>query len=243
MEVQTKIRPMSRDIALVIEATLSPAARSEVLAEFAKATLAETSAQNARVLGRTPPHVTYVDGVAGAPESAVRPEGRIVYEFELVTDLLAFVDRTLREHSPVRSGRYARSHQLLADGKPVDDVTEVPVASEYLFVNSQPYARKIEGNARRKPLSAKAPQGVYQVVAAMAAARYGNIAAVKYTMSSVRGGAIGEWAQSDSAVASSAKRYAFAHTKLKRNRLDADVRTDRRREWLTRQPAVLIRTL
>jgi hypothetical protein len=43
-------------------------------------------------------------------------------------------------------------------------------------VNTQPYARKIE-----KGLSPAAPDGVYEVVAALAKRRFGNIASIKFS--------------------------------------------------------------
>src|SRR5262249_33497792 len=78
---------------------------------------------------------------------------------------------------PFRTGRYQRSHRLYADGSQVDpEGGEVPEASEYIFINTQPYARKIE-----RGLSSQSPEGVYQVVAAMALRLFSDIADIIYT--------------------------------------------------------------
>lgn len=219
--ITAKVTPLRKSLELIVDRHLSPAARSQTLATFAKEKLAEAQAQNARAIGRVPPHETYVDGVAGKVERDVRPEGRIVYEFELSTDLVSTIDQLLIQHSPVRSGTYARSHVLFADGVEVDP-ENAPAADEFVFVNAQPYARKIEGIAGKRPSSPQAPDGVYEAVAAIVQRRFANVAKVRFQWWSLRGGAVGKWAQSDSAATLS------QHRKTKR------------REWLTRQPAIIV---
>ncbi len=107
MALSVRIQPIRRDIELMIASTLSPAARSAAFAKFARSTLAEVKASNTRILGREPPYNTYVDGVEGASEDQVKPEGRIIYEFELFSEVLAATLAALEEHSPRRSGRFS----------------------------------------------------------------------------------------------------------------------------------------
>jgi hypothetical protein len=175
MRIQTKIEPIDRDIELIFAQDLSPQARSAKLAEFAKESLAQAEQQNERVLGHVPPHETFVDGSPGRPVDAVTPDGTIVFEFELLTDLLAWVHEQLVTHSPVRSGRYSKSHLFYADGTEIDINGPIPQASEHVFVNMQPYARKIERGE-----SPSAPEGVYEAVATLAQQRFGNVARIRF---------------------------------------------------------------
>lgn len=65
MAVKTRLEPLDRDIALILDQELSPGARSRRLAEFAKEQLVVAQDQNRRALGAVPPHETFVDGAAG----------------------------------------------------------------------------------------------------------------------------------------------------------------------------------
>lgn len=215
----SRIDPIEQDIALLIRQDLSPEAQSAVLAAYARETLAEVQAANEAVLGHVSPHHTYVDGREGASEDRVRPAGIIVYEFDLMLELFVWIDDQLRQHSPVGSGRdkhpglYKSSHLFFADDQPAEPLSPPAGAQQFVFVNDQPYARKIE-----------AAEGVYEAVAAMAQRRFGNIAKIAFGWRSLKGGAVGEWAGRDSA-----KRHAAAH----RRQSDAG-------EWLTRQPSIVI---
>lgn len=213
MTVVTKVQPIDRD--LIIRLVGSPAERSAEFAEFARETLAEAEKTNEQVLGHVPPHTTVVDGVAGASEDQVRPDGVIVYEFELVTDALTWIGEQLELHSPVKTGRYQKSHVLFADGDEVAPGADVPQASEYVFTNVQPYSRKLEKL-----------DGIYQGVASIAASRFGNQAKVTFGYYSVPGGAVGEWAQT-----ASAKAHADRHSR----------RGNKASEWLTHQPAITVK--
>src|ERR1700730_8105367 len=102
MGVTTKVQPFDRN--LIIRLTGSPEERSAEFAAAAREILAETEANNAAALGHVPPHVTIVDGVRGASEDQVRPDGTIVYEFELVSDVLGWIADQLELHSPVGGG-------------------------------------------------------------------------------------------------------------------------------------------
>lgn len=212
MALSTRIEPIDRDIALLIDGELSPEARSAVLAEYAEEQIAEVRDQNAQVLGQVPDYETIVDGRRGARPAAVRPDGVIVAEYDLLLELFAWIGAQLITHSPRRSGRYAASHILLADGVEIDPNGVTPDAAEYVFVNAQPYARKIEDG-----LSSQAPDGVYQAVAAVANRRFGNIARAMFGYRELSSGAVSAWASG---------RFA-------RSRSQAQARL--------RQPAIIIR--
>lgn len=175
VKVSVKVDPINRDIDLLLSQDLSGRAQSQAFAEYAHGEIEDAKRTNQRILGRVPRHTVTVDGREGAPLATVRPDGVIVAEFELVGDLLIWIEQQLVIHSPRKSGRYARSHVLFADGVEAD-VNKPPVAAEYVFVNVQPYARKIERGS-----SSQAPDGVYQAVAVMARRRFGNVARVSFS--------------------------------------------------------------
>lgn len=173
--ISTRVESINRDVALMLADDLSPAARSAALAEFAADEIADAEAANRQAFGGELGKEVFVDGRSGAPLTSVRPSGVIVAEFDLVFDVVDWIGQQLLTHSPRRSGRYVQSHLLFVDGLEVALGTVVPDAQEYAFINSQPYARKIEAG-----LSSQAPDGVYQTVASVAAKRFGNIARVYF---------------------------------------------------------------
>jgi hypothetical protein len=182
MAVTARIQRTGKDISVLVNEALSPKAQSKAIAGFAREKLAEAEQQNRRAIGRVPEHQTIVDGRREAPLDAVKPDGVIVFEFELVTELLGWIAGQLRTHSPSLTGRYAASHKLFADGAEVD-ANNPPAAEVYEFLPvGIPYARKIE-----RGLSPQAPDGVYQVVAELAAKRFGNQANIQFTYTSVAG--------------------------------------------------------
>lgn len=183
MAVRTRVDPIDRDIQLMISQELSPQAQARVFAQAAEQTIAEAKATNRRILGREPRLKVTVDGKEGAPLSSVRPNGVVVAEFDLLTDVLAWIGEQLVLHSPIKSGRYSRSHVLYAGHAEVSPGAKIPEAEVYTFANTQPYARKLERGA-----SSDAPDGVYQAVAKLASGRFGNIAKISFTYASPHGG-------------------------------------------------------
>jgi hypothetical protein len=218
MAVTVKVEALDRDIKVLFPDDFSPQARSKFLADTARSELAAGQERNRAALGRVPPHDTYVDGGKSENLEAVKPDGVIVFEFELLGDVFPWIAKLLEDHSPVLTGRYQRSHIFLADDAAADP-DNPPPAAEYAFVNTQPYTRKIE-----RGLSKQAPEGVYQVVAGMARSRLSNVANVKFGYRSINTGSIADWA---------------GRTSLQRkpnpHRRPAD-----RAAWLTRQPAIII---
>lgn len=176
MTVRTRIDPINRDIELLLRDDLSPAAQSRALADFASGELKKAQDTNRAALGSVPSHETYVDGRRSADLQKVRPGGVIVFDFNLLGELFAWIDFMLITHSPVKSGRYRRSHILLADGVEIEQDGPLPDASEFVYLNVQPYARKIE-----RGLSKQAPDGVYEVVSVLAKRRFGNLAKIHFT--------------------------------------------------------------
>lgn len=180
MSVRTRVEPIDRDIALMLQEG-SPKANAAAFAEFAREQISEAKETNRSILGRAPRSKTFVDGREGAALESVKPDGVIVTEFELVNDVLRWVADQLEMHSPVGSGRdphpglYKKSHTLFADGQEVSVGAVLPAAEEFVFINLVPYARKIELGS-----SSQAPDGVYQAVAILAQRRFGNIARISF---------------------------------------------------------------
>ncbi len=197
--IHVKAEPINRDIVLFLNA-LSPAEQSRQFAEMAGTQIAEARAINIRALGRDPPSTTAVDGKIGAPLTSVHAGSVIFTEWELLTEVLAFISTNLNKFSPVKTGRYQKSHVLFADGVEFNlDVTslvpQIATAEEYIFVNTQPYARKIE-----RGLSPQAPDGVYQVVANLARRRFGKIAKITFSYRTVLGGTGGAKSERNPAI-------------------------------------------
>jgi hypothetical protein len=182
MGLAVKVEPIERDVELLIDETLSPEAQSAFLANVARQSRDEAIAINTQALGHAPDYDTWVDGRETDDLDSVKPLGRIIFLFELVQELFAWIGAELVQHSPVVSGRYARGHLFFADGDLVDPGGAVPEAHEYAFVNEVPYARKIERGE-----SAMAPDGVYQAVAAIAQARFGNLARIRFSYRTLTG--------------------------------------------------------
>lgn len=220
MTITTKLDPVARSIQMLVDETLGPEARSRQLAAFAREEFERADAENRAATGRTVAHRTFVDGVEGRPLPTVTPDGTVVFAWQLLDDLLAWIADELERASPKKSGRYAASHLLFADGIEVPASSPVPDAAEYAFLNAQPYARKIE-----RGLSEAAPEGVYEAVALLARRRFGNIASVKFSFRSLPSGAIGDWA---------------ARTGMKARRAKLNVTGVARQDWLTRQPAIIV---
>ncbi len=183
MALRTRIDPLQADIAVILQEDLSPQAQSRALAGFARDQLVEAQQINRSALGSVPGHRSYVDGRQSDNLDAVKPSGVIVFEFDLLSGMFEWIDLQLITHSPVRSGRYRRSHILLADGVEVDPAGRSLDVDEYVYLNAQPYARKIE-----RGLSKQAPDGVYQGIATLASGRFGNLARISFGYRGLHGG-------------------------------------------------------
>lgn len=187
----TRVQPIQRDLQLLLNDLVSPERRAAELAEFARVEIEKAKDINARALGQVPPLKIFVDGTLGAPLTSVKAGGVIVVDFQLVAELLEWIDLQLILHSPMKTGRYLRSHRLFADGVQIDIdesgriPVNVPAADQYVFINIVPYARKIERGS-----STQAPDGVYEVVAHLAQQRFRGLARISFSFRTAIGGGI-----------------------------------------------------
>lgn len=175
MAIVTKVEQLDRDIRLLQDESLSASTRSNMFAKYAISAREEVKELNKRILGRVPPYKTWVDSVEGSSEFAVSVNGTIVYEFQVIADVLLFIGRQLEISSPYLSGDYQRSHTIYADGVEIELGGKIPDAVEFVFLSDLPYASKIEHGQ-----SAKAPNGVYEITANQAKKRFGNVATIEF---------------------------------------------------------------
>lgn len=223
--VSSRIEPIDRTIELMLSPLKDPKERSAQFAAFAAEQIAEVSKHNDGIAGRHIDYTVAVDGSQGKPLASVKPDGMIVAEWAggLQGGVIDWIYDRIVQVSPTLSGRYARSHVIWADGIEMTEPDPTKEADEWVITTTVPYARKIEGmSGKRPPLSEQAPHGVYQVVVEEARARFGNMAAIKFTARAVQGGMLSEWA---ARTKMSAKGHASER---------------HRQDWLSRQPAIVI---
>lgn len=135
-----------------------------------------------------------VDRRYDAPLDSVRFGGTI--EFIARGDiaaLLRWIWEEIVRRSPVLTGRYKSSHLIMLNGTSVGSDPEAVIrqmksGDRIQIVNTQPYAKKIEGRARSRTggaavrgQSKQAPNGVYRAVYASAKRRYNKVAMIDFT--------------------------------------------------------------
>ena len=176
-----RIKPISREIDILVSKHLSREAQQDKIAAFAKDVIKKADDHNARVVGARVPYEVRVDGRLDAPLNSVRPDGGVILaNWDMLNEIVEYVLTLLVRNSPVLTGRYRASHTIFADGDEVDSA-EGRTAREWAIMSSVPYARKIERGQGGSV-------AVYDTAAQMANRRYGNIASIKYTYLDWKGG-------------------------------------------------------
>jgi hypothetical protein len=176
MAVVTKVDSIEKEVDIIINDMLSPAAQSRAFAAFAREEIKAGDELNRQILGRVPPRTVTVDGSPGSALERVSPTGTIVAEWELVVDILQWIADTLRERSPVVSGIYREGHTLFIDGVEVPMGAQIPSATEYVFTNQVPYARKLEVGKTEsgRDFVVQVPNRIYERTFKDAKARFGK---------------------------------------------------------------------
>lgn len=188
--ITTKIESFERDIDLIVSQDLSPQAQAKAIAEYAAAEIEDADNANRQILGRLPPKITTVDGQSGASLDSVNPNGgSIITEWDLVGDVLVWIGQTLYDRSPVSSGDYRHGHTLLADNDEIAPGAAIPPADQYVFVNTVPYARRIEiGKTKAgRDFVMQVPNRIYENTARDAKGRFGNIAKIQFNYLELEG--------------------------------------------------------
>lgn len=183
MPVRARIDPVERITEAQIRADLLLPEQKRAAADFVRAGIAEADATNQRILGRIPPKTITVDGRRGAALESVNPNGGdVIVEYDVFVDVLRQIADMLVERSPVVSGAYKRGHTLFADGREVPLGGNIPLADEYVFINSVPYARKIEVGKTKsgRAFVIQVPNRIYERTAKDAKSRFGNSADISF---------------------------------------------------------------
>lgn len=133
--------------------------------------------------------VVVTDGITRRDYRNVRIGGRIEFiRRPQMADAMLWAFRELARISPRLSGRYVRSHIAMLNGREITDnnlalaLRNVKDGDRGQIVNTQPYAKKIEGRTASKKRgigglrgqSRQAPGGVYRVVLRSLVQRYGR---------------------------------------------------------------------
>lgn len=181
---------MRQQIRVFVDRELSPAARSARLASVARSTVADLVAT-----GRgSPRYETSVDGVPGASEDVVRPDGRITYGFQYIGEATEFaLAFMIARTDPAQSGALKRGFVVAVNGRGIPArqfrKESVPTGAEVFIYNTEPYWRKVDtgvSGSRFKPHRYKyrIPSGVVDDAVREVKRRFGNsvTAERKYTV-------------------------------------------------------------
>jgi hypothetical protein len=232
-------RPVRKIVEAVVARDLSPEAKQRAIAGFARKQLAAAIEQNRQATGEIVPYEQFVDGRRGAALESVNPQnGRIVFRFDVESDrIFVEIADMLVRHAPRLTGRYADSFRFFAGGRELAVGEAPPRADEYVFVNVQPYARKIE-----RGQSDQAPNGVFQAVAALAKLMFGDVAAIRFSYRSFQEFGIAPYVPSQSGAAARARnrgprgRFAATPRALPMTAIAAAAAKERQ----TRTPAIVV---
>jgi hypothetical protein len=202
MTLRSRVDLIDRDVIASLLPELTPEGKSKALAAFAREQFDQADRQNTAALGSQARHETYVDGRLGAPLETVRPDGSVLFEWQLLGDLFEWIEAQLILNAPVKTGRFSKSFVFFADGVEAKP-TRPPQATEFVFLSSAPYAGKIE-----RGLSRQAPDGVFEVIAVLARRRFGNLAQIKFSYRSPLLSYVGLGGRKGGKTAGRAKRSA-----------------------------------
>lgn len=191
MPARVKLPVLRRDIVFSGDGVFSPEMGARAFADLASASITEIDRANDEALGRDVPYRTFVDGREAHNLRAAAIAREIVARWELASGVVAYIDDLLMQAGPVLTGAYRKAHVIYADGVEIDDPDKAIAAREVLFLSLVPYARRVERGKK-----GYAPGHVYEAVAAMAKARFSNVALIKFTYQAPEGdaGQLGAWA-------------------------------------------------
>lgn len=191
----SSIRIHSDKLTTVWDKEIEPDLRAFQIA-IAREALAE---EQLRGFDRNPRVI--VDRRFDAPVESVKFGGRIEYAARFpIDDVVAEIFAELVARSPVLTGDYRDSHVVMVNNQSIayqqGQALNLQDGDRVQIVNTQPYARKIEGGGRVRrnrrgtntqrversgsALSAQAPNGVYRVVWSWAKQRFGSLAFVDF---------------------------------------------------------------
>lgn len=91
----------------------------------------------------------FVNAQRGLAEEAVIAPGPIVYVFNDWPVIILSALAELQKRAPRRSGRYAQSFVVLANGRVVSDYKNIAADAEVIIFNARPQTRRIEVGAKQ----------------------------------------------------------------------------------------------
>jgi hypothetical protein len=171
---------------------------------LAEAKIARVDAENAAAAGLRLPRRLIVDGVAAPNLARIKSSSLIVARWSVGVAAVDYIFNLLHGAGPLRSGRYRDSMRMYIDGAESKDPRDAHGAREALFLSTVPYARKIERGQK-----GYAPGHVYEAVADMARARFGDAARIKFTYAEPEGPAplLDAWVAKSAVRASATRRW------------------------------------
>jgi hypothetical protein len=210
MPASSKFPVISRNVVFAGDGVFSPETRARAFADMAKGSILEIDRENDAALGRDVHYRTYVDGRETVDLRSAKDTSEIVARWDLTPGVVSYIDGLLAKSGPVLTGAYHNSRVIYADGVEIDDPMKAAGAREVMFMSLAPYARKIERGKK-----GYAPGHVYEAVAAMAKARFSNVALIKFTYAQPEGSAPGlrSWASKSAADAGSGRKQKHQATK------------------------------
>lgn len=174
-----RIQSFARDLQLAT-AGLAPQNIAAALAQFARDELAKAIGSGEG----SPEYDIYVNGRHGAAESTVVPPGPILYVFSWWDDIVRYALQYLIERSPAKSGLYKNSWIVMADNRIIPNPKNIPVTSQVLLTNFQPYHRKIDVGH----MEMRVPPFIVEDARKQVMSIFGNIITAKRTMITLPGG-------------------------------------------------------
>jgi len=132
---------VARTIALFADRTLSPEALSRHLAQAARRLRDEAIRS-----GEAPDsYDTFVDGRAEAAEDSVRPNGVIVYRFNLLAMAVQYAWEEWHRLAPVDTGDYRRSVLVSVNGMRWPRAFKaIPRSADVMLVDPVPYGNRVD---------------------------------------------------------------------------------------------------
>jgi hypothetical protein len=174
-----RISTFAKDLQLAT-AGIAPESIAKELARFART-------ENSKAIQEgegSERYERYVNGNLGAAEETVVPPGPIVYVYQWWREVIEFALQSLVERSPEKSGRYKQSWFVMTPGGRVKSFDDIPINSDVIISNDQPYSRKIDVGHMRMSV----PPGVVEDGRKMVLAKFGNLVTARRTMIPLPGG-------------------------------------------------------
>lgn len=174
-----RIQTFAKDLQLAT-AGIAPDQIAKQLAAFARSELAKSISTGEG----SERYDKYVNGNLGAEEETVVPPGPVLYVFRWWQEIVEFALQTLVERSPDKSGRYKQSWFVMTPGGRTKNFADIPINSDVILCNDQPYSRKIDVGHMRMSV----PPGVVEDARKAVLSRFGNFVTARRTMIPLPGG-------------------------------------------------------